>query len=196
MIDSQVEILKSENIALAVIKDQHLIDDPEFVGPGTGLIGGVFNFISAVTATLFGSDKPSSEFALTRKAMKRFAKLLTIKRVGLTYVINVDFESVSPEHAARIANGVADAYVGDALEAKYQSTKRAATWLQDRLKELRAQATAADRAVVTFKEKNNIVDTGGRLLNEQQLAELNSALVVARAQTAEPRPKWIGSNKY
>ena len=189
MIDSQVEILKSENIALSVIKDQHLVDDPEFVGPDTGLVAGVFNVITAVTATLFGSDGPSSEYALTRRALGRFAKRLTIKRVGLTYVINVDFKSVNPEHAARIANGVADAYVGDALEAKYQSTKRAAIWLQDRLKELRAQATAADRTVVTFKEKNNIVDTGGRLLNEQQLAELNSAQVMARAQTAEAQAK-------
>ncbi len=41
MVDSQVEILKSENIALSVIKDLHLIDDPEFVGPGGGLIGTV-----------------------------------------------------------------------------------------------------------------------------------------------------------
>src|SRR5260370_22722803 len=37
-VDSQVEILKSENIALAVIKELHLTEDPEFVGPSSGLI--------------------------------------------------------------------------------------------------------------------------------------------------------------
>ena len=189
MVDSQVEILKSENIALSVIKDLHLIDDPEFVGPGGGLIGAMFGLISSVTSSLFGSDEPTSEFALTRRALERFEKRLTIKRVGLTYVINIDYESLSPERAAQIANAIADAYVVDALEAKYQSTKRAAIWLQDRLKELRAQATAADRAVVNFKEKNNIVDTGGRLLNEQQLAELNSALILAQANTAEAKAR-------
>jgi succinoglycan biosynthesis transport protein ExoP len=189
MVDSQVEILKSENIALSVIKDLHLIDDPEFVGPGGGLIGAVFGLVSTVTSTLFGGDEPSSEFALTRRALERFENRLTIKRVLLTYVINIDYQSLSPERAAQIANGIADAYVVDALEAKYQSTKRAAIWLQDRLKELRAQATAADRAVVNFKEKNNIVDTGGRLLNEQQLAELNSALILSRAQTAEAQAR-------
>jgi len=188
MVDSQVEILKSENIALSVIKDLHLIDDPEFVGPGGGLIGAVFGLVSSVTR-LFSSDEPNSEFVLTRKALELFEKRLTIKRVGLTYVINIDYESLSPERAAQIANAIADAYVVDALEAKYQSTKRAAIWLQDRLKELRAQATAADRAEVDFKAKNNIVDTGGRLLNEQQLAELNSALVLAQAQTAEAKAR-------
>ena len=62
----------------------------------------------------------------------------------------------------------------DALEAKYQTTRRAANWLQDRLKELREQSATAQRAVVDYKAKNNIVESGGRLMNEQQLAELNS----------------------
>jgi succinoglycan biosynthesis transport protein ExoP len=188
MVDSQVEILKSENIALSVIKDLHLTEDPEFVNPGGGLIGAVFSLVSSV-ANIFSSDEPKSEFALTRQALELFEKRLTIKRVMLTYVINIDYESLSPGRAAQIANAVADAYVVDSLEAKYQSTKRAAIWLQDRLKELRAQATAADRAEVDFKQKNNIIDTGGRLLNEQQLAELNSALVLAQAQTAEAKAR-------
>jgi len=188
MVDSQVEILKSENIALSVIKDLHLTDDPEFVGPNGGLIGAVFGLVPSV-ANLFSSDEPTSEFVQTRKALEHFESQLKIKRVGLTYIIDIDYDSLSPERAAQIANAIADAYVVDALEAKYQSTKRAAVWLQDRLKELRAQATAADRAEVDFKAKNNIVDTGGRLLNEQQLAELNSALVLAQAQTAEAKAR-------
>ena len=99
--------------------------------------------------------------------------------------MEIDFQSIDPQRAATIANAIADAYVVDSLEAKYQSSRRAATWLQDRLKELRAQASDAERAVVEYKANNNIVDTGGRLLNEQQLAELNSALTSAQAVRAE-----------
>lgn len=185
MVDSQVEILKSENIAISVIKDLRLTEDPEFVGPGGGLIGAVTSLISK----LFASDEPRSEFELTRGALARFESSLTIKRIGLTYVIDINYQSLSPERAAQIANAVADAYIVDALEAKYQATRRAALWLQDRLKELRTQASAAERAVVDFKAKNNIVDTGGRLMNEQQLAELNSALIQARALTAEAQAR-------
>jgi polysaccharide biosynthesis transport protein len=189
IVDSQVEILKSEKIALAVIKELHLVNEPEFVGPRGGLIGAALDLISRAYNALFGSNGPPTEFALTQKAVQRFDSQLTVKRVALTYVIDIEFQSVDADRAARIANAVADAYILDSLEAKYQSTKRAASWLQDRLKELRAEATAADRAEVEFKAQNNIVDTGGRLLNEQQLAELNSALVMARAQTAEAQAK-------
>jgi polysaccharide biosynthesis transport protein len=43
--------------------------------------------------------------------------------------------------------------------------------------------------VLDFKKANNIVDTGGRLIGEQQLAELNSQIVIARAGTAEAKAR-------
>jgi succinoglycan biosynthesis transport protein ExoP len=185
MVDSQVEILKSENVELAVIRDLHLIDEPEFTQPGGGLVGTIISGIMS----LFPSD-PKSEYELTRTALAKFDNALIIKRVGMSYVIEISFQSISSDRSARIANAVAEAYIVDSLEAKYQASRRAATWLQDRLKELRAQASAADRSVVEFKAKNNIVDAGGRLLNEQQLAETNSALTIARAQTAEAQARY------
>src|ERR1700694_3651547 len=45
-VETQVEILKSENIALSVIKDMHLTDDPEFSGTGGGILGAIFNFFA------------------------------------------------------------------------------------------------------------------------------------------------------
>jgi len=88
LIDSQVEILKSENIAQAVIKDLHLLDDPEFTGPAGGLVGAVAAFVERLMP---GADSPRSQYALTRQAVTRFAKALTIKRLGLSYVMEIDF---------------------------------------------------------------------------------------------------------
>ncbi|WP_407192941.1 polysaccharide biosynthesis tyrosine autokinase [Bradyrhizobium sp. STM 3566] len=180
-VETQVEILKSENISLAVIRDLHLIDDPEFTGTGGALLGAV--------ARLVFSSSPASEFELTRKALEHFARNRVIKRLGTTYVMEIGFTSRDPAKAAKIANAIADAYIVDQLEAKYQATRRASVWLQDRIKELRAQATGAQKAVVDFKIANHIVNTGGRLINEQQLAEVNSQLVLAHAATAETKAR-------
>lgn len=184
-IETQVEILKSENISLAVIRDLHLIEDPEFAGSGAGILGAIVGSVSSVIS----NGRAFSEFELTRKALERFEKNRAIKRVGLTYVMEIGFTSRDPQKAAKIANAIADAYIVDQLEAKYQATRRASVWLQDRIKELRTQASAAQRAVVDFKTANNIVDTGGRLMNEQQLAEVNSQLIMAHAATAEARAR-------
>jgi len=180
-VETQVEMLKSETIALAVIKQLHLTEDPEFTSPGAGLIG---TLLSSVMG-LFASNEPSSEFTLSRAAVSTFESRLSVRRVGLTYIIMIGFRSFSPDRAAQIANAVADAYIDDQLEAKYQAARRAGSWLQDRLRELREQASTAERLVVAFKNKNDMVDAGGRTINEQQLAELNSELVLARSHTAE-----------
>ena len=187
MMDSQLEILKSENFALSIVKNLHLTQYPEFVEPSGGLIGIARNVISK----LFISNKnePKSEFELTRRAVHVFEDRLTVSRVGMTYVIEIGFKSIDPDRAAQIANAVADGFIVDQLEAKYQTIRGATAWLQDRLNELRGQASAAERAVVEYKTKNNIVDTGGRLINEQQLAELNTALVKARAAKAEAQAR-------
>ncbi|WP_439358120.1 polysaccharide biosynthesis tyrosine autokinase [Bradyrhizobium sp. DASA03007] len=184
-VETQVEILKSENISLAVIRDLHLTEDPEFTGSGGGLLGAIMGSVTG----LFSSGRAQSEFELTRKALGVFASNRTIKRLGLTYVMEIGFTSRDPQKAARIANAIADAYIVDQLEAKYQATRRASVWLQDRIKELRTQASAAQKSVVDFKSANNIIDTGKGLMNQQQLAEVNSQLIMAHASTAEAKAR-------
>lgn len=189
-VESQVEVLKSENIAAAVIKNLHLTEDPEFVGAERGLLGALIN---AVSSEIWPADQtPRSEFELFRSAMGAFQSRLTVNRIGLTYVIAIGFRSYNAARAAEIANAVADAYIVDQLDAKYNATRRASSWLQDRIKELRDQVSSAERAVVQFKTKNNIVSTGGTdkpLLGQQQVTELSSQLTIARAQTAEARAR-------
>ena len=185
MMDSQLEILKSENFALSIVKNLHLTQYPEFVESNGGLIGLVRNVISKLIISNKSISKkiePESESDLTRRAVQVLEDRLTVSRVGMTYAIEIEFQSIDPDRAAQIANAVADGFIVDQLEAKYQTIREATAWLQDRLNELRGQASAAERAVVEYKTKNNIVDTGGgHLINEQQLAELNTALVQARA---------------
>jgi succinoglycan biosynthesis transport protein ExoP len=176
-VDSQIEVLRSENIATAVIKDLHLTTEPEFVGSKPGILRTILGYLRPTV--------PASELELQQRAYGVFSNGLVAKRIGLTYVIEIGFLSLSPDRAAQIVNATADAYINDQLEAKYQATRRASGWLQDRIQELRQQASTAERAVLDFKKANNIVDTGGRLIGEQQLAELNSQMVLARAATSE-----------
>ncbi|TYO60837.1 polysaccharide biosynthesis tyrosine autokinase [Bradyrhizobium hipponense] len=185
MVDSQVELLKSEAIASKVIKDLKLVESSEFMSDGAGVLSTISNTISG----LFSESKPPTQEQLLRGALARFANGLSIKRVGVSYVIEISFQALSQEQAAQIANAVADDYIVDSLESKYQASRRAAVWLQDRLKELRSQASTAERTVADFKAKNNIIDAGGRLLTEQQLAEINTSLTTARSQRAEAQAK-------
>jgi succinoglycan biosynthesis transport protein ExoP len=191
-VDTQLEVIKSESIALAVIDKLQLNREVEFTSPAPGVVGRLLGLLSpfAVSgAPYVAGPPPAPDTQTARSALGVFQSGLSVWRAGLTYAIGIDFQSLDPDRAAEIANAVADAYVADTLHAKYETARRAAAWLQDRLKELREDASNAERAVVEFKAKNNIVDTGGRLMNEQQLSELNTALVERHTQTAEAKAR-------
>jgi succinoglycan biosynthesis transport protein ExoP len=178
-LESQIEILKSENIALAVVRKLHLTDDVEFGNQKPGMLG-----------TLLGSSQIVSDFARERRALGVLASQITAKRIGPTYVIEISFKSSNAERAAEVANAIADAYINDQLEGKYEATRRASVWLQDRLKELSDQATNTQRMVIEFKATNNIVDAGnGRTMNEQRVAEFSAQLNAARQRTAEAKAR-------
>ncbi len=70
-------------------------------------------------------------------------RLMSVRRIGVTNIIEVKVRTADPERSARLANALAQAYIGDQLEAKYETTRRGGAWLQNRLNELRDQATAA-----------------------------------------------------
>jgi succinoglycan biosynthesis transport protein ExoP len=163
LVDSQVQLLSSESIILPVIKSMNLARDSEFVGPpdalGALILWQIKEVINSFKQFIGLNDKSTvdTDTLLERAAAETFLKRLTPKREDVTYVIHIGFASEDPNKAARIANAVADTYFATTLEAKYRSTKMASQWLQDRLIELKGQATSADLALQNYKAANNIM---------------------------------------
>ena len=114
----------------------------------------------------------------------------TAARAGQGYVIGISVTSINPARAARLANAVADAYVVEKLDARFESAKRASAWLSDRLTELREQLRQSEEAVAKFRSDHNLVQTGGNLtFNQQQLSELNAKLVDAQSEVAQKKAR-------
>jgi succinoglycan biosynthesis transport protein ExoP len=189
LIQTQMAILKSSKVGRSVVEELRLYQDPEFVGSGPGLKDLIFDFF---TGLFRSAEKPAapSESLVKRRVLAALEDRLSITRVGQSYVIDITARSTNAEKAAQIANMVASAYIEDQLDAKYAATRQASNWLQERMRELEAQTSAQQLAVAEFREKNNIVDAGGRLINDQQLSELNSQLILARAATAQAKARY------
>lgn len=183
LVDSQVEVLTSDGLARDVVRTLGLENDPEFVGPKPGLIGWISRQVGAVMA-LFSSSGGGVDDPLAG-AVDTFSRNLVVKRTGLTYVITITYWSESPTKAALIANTVADTFLRQLLQAKYDAAKQTGAWLEERMEDLRKHANDAANAVETFKAQNNIIDTNHGLMNEQQLGEMNSQLAIASAAVAE-----------
>ena len=179
-LESQLEVLKSENLELKVVDELHLADDPEF-GKAAAI---------PIISDLFENRRPESEAWRRRNALRILDKHLTINQRGISFLIEINFESANPDRAAQIANAIAQTYITTQIEAKYQVTREGSRWLEGRIKELRDQVAAAEKAVIDYKGKKQIVDAGnGHLLTDQRLADLNGQLAVARAKTAQAQAR-------
>jgi uncharacterized protein involved in exopolysaccharide biosynthesis len=158
VVDSQVETIKSEKIAIAVINKLNLTQDPEF--SENGMVG---RLLSALT---FAERDTNSEQGQLRKTVVKFKRSLTVVRIGRSYVANILFTSKDPAKAARIANEVANAYIEDQLDAKALTTERAGSWMQKRLDELKEQMEAAAKRLQQFD--STVGATAEDALNKDQ----------------------------
>ncbi|MHB2170074.1 GumC family protein [Alsobacter sp. R-9] len=114
---------------------------------------------------------------------------MKVQRTGYSYVLTVQVTSTDPNKAARLANAIADAFVLEKLDARYEAARRASGWLSDRLADLREQLRTSEQAVAEFRQEHGLVASGAVTLNEQQVADLNGKLVAARAERAEKKTR-------
>src|SRR6185369_4234336 len=183
-VESEIETTKSEKVVLTVIRRLHLDEDPEFTSAGAGLKRRVLELLHIVPAVTID---PSAE-QVTRRALAAVADNLHVTRLGRSYIEQIAFTSLDSDKAARIANAFADAYIEDQLQAKFEATRRASVWLEQRIGELRQQASDAYKEVQDFKSQNGIIiGVDGKLASEVELDQLGIALAKARADTSQAR---------
>jgi polysaccharide biosynthesis transport protein len=183
-VESEIETTKSDKVALNVVRQLHLTDDPEFIGASSGLRSRLFSLFR------LSPERNLSNEEITRRVLTRLKENLRVTRLGRSYIEQIAFTSLDRDKAARIANAFADAYIEDQLQAKFEATHRASAWLEQRIGELRQQASDAYKAVQDFKSQNGIIiGIDGKLASEVELDQLGVALAKARADTSQARAK-------
>jgi len=163
-VESQMEVLKSDRVALAVIRDLNLTEESEFALPPPSLL-------SVMLATLTGEGPNIDQAARETYAADVFDDRLSVRRVGQSLVIEVAFRSEDPTKAAMIANAITGAYIKQDVQVKSEAAQRGGKWMSERLDELRQQSDEALRAYERFKlvgDKNSSSEP------QVKLAELES----------------------
>ncbi|MBZ8133271.1 GNVR domain-containing protein [Afifella sp. IM 167] len=197
-VENEIQILTSDKIVSTVADDLDLVHDPRFSNsvsdPLTGFVKGAKDWVRErfvdwgwLPHENFSPEE--SDFRRRREMIETLQETLEVRRAGLSYMLNVSYESAFPEMSAEIVNAFGKAYLSDKLESQFEFTQRANDWLASRVEELRQKASEANANVQDFRTKNGFIEAEGRLVSEQELSELNSQLVLAKAATASARAK-------
>ena len=186
LIESQTRVIASDAVLARVVESEKLINDPEFSDAAQY---GFSDWLMELTG--FGSsiDSDRHNAEKKREALRRLHEKLAVKRPAQTYVVEVAVSSRDAEKAATLSRAVAKAYITDQAESQADSTRQISALLQDRLAILRAKVLEADTKVQAFKQRHDIVATGGTLVNERHLSRLNDELLIAKNRMTEAGAK-------
>jgi polysaccharide biosynthesis transport protein len=193
-IESQIQVIRSRSLALRTIEALGLESDPEF-NPALREPGALAQFTEWLRGLAPGEpEEPSEEARLAleeTRLIESFSEALAVSRVGRSsYVISIAFTSEQPAKAARVANALAELYLVEQLEAKFEATERATDWLNERLGALRAEVEKSERLVEAYRSKHGLVVSQGITVDEQQLSEINAQLILGRSHLAESQARF------
>ena len=196
-VESEIEILRSRRLAEKVIRALKLYENPEFnpphaPAPAWHRFFAVRTYIPDslidVIAPAARQKVMTTEERLEQERVDiidRFLDRLSLQRAGRSRVIEIGFSASSAEVAAQVANKMADLYIVDQLEAKFEATKRATEWLSERVTALRQAVSSSESAVEAFRKNSGLIQGKGVTLASQQMSELNTQLILARTKRAE-----------
>ncbi len=123
-------------------------------------------------------------------AVQTLLRNLDIRTDGRSYVIYVEYDSLSPETASQVVNAIMESFVAWQIESSTKTMVETNNWLNERMNELRREVQAADQKVQEYRSNFSLVETRAGTVSAQQLNELNTQLSLARAARAEAEARY------
>jgi len=201
-IETELQILTSEQIARRVVRRLSLHENARFMESQTTLLGEFLSVPRATVstvlenaaalmsdglpdaATLANADIDPEVLAFEEAVGKLRANIHATSERG-SRVLRVRYTSASPRLSAQIANAVAESYIDDQLEAMDAASQRAVDWLRQRRDELRLQLEEVSRLVEAYREEHGLLGVDVDMLASAELERLSGDLIAARALVVE-----------
>lgn len=181
---SEAEIVRSSGLAMIVLTDLGLLNDPEWFAPSGQ--PSVSRFLSLNGAR---SNEP-----VVQSVNQSFLDSLNVQPITGSYVLSLRFKSRSPEKAARIANAFAKAYLDLPVKATPEEEAEAQKAMalhnriaasEDQLKSLtQARLSPPAEREELLRERDELAKRYGPL--HPRMIDINGKLAKLDAQSTSP----------
>ncbi len=208
VIASQVEVIQNLHSAERIVDRFDLDKDAEFnyslrpkstlASITSGIIGGIKGGIAFLIRPIFPAAADSlaadTDHAATPDDIHRAVVLavqdrITAEAIRQSHVIDVSFTSKSRTLASDVANELANLYISDQLELKFDAVKNANKWLETQARELQQQVQTNDNKIAAYRSRQGLTQGVVAGLATEEVSRLSSNLDQANndlAQAAGP----------
>jgi len=186
-LQTQLEILRSRTIAIAVADETNLFGNEAF--------------LDAMGEQVVSNAGPQQTLDEARREqiIKLLQDNLTLALPIDSRVVQISFDSSDARLAARVANSFADGFIRGNLQRRFNSSSYAREFLREQLEAAQLKLAKSERAAVNYAQSTDIVDTSGggtdatrkrSSLTVDSLVELNQKLAVVLAERISAEARW------
>ncbi|MEM7176215.1 MAG: polysaccharide biosynthesis tyrosine autokinase [Pseudomonadota bacterium] len=186
-INTEVEVLRSRGLLEKLARKLDLTDDPEFNAAlrDRPLPGRILRTLTGI------GDPPASEQAVFDEVVDTLLTKVSITNLRQSYVFRITALTEDSEKSARIANTLAELYVRDQLEIKFEATEQATSWLTDRVGQLQIALEEAEAAVKAFNAETELVSPEALALLNRNIKDLRDRLLAAQVTEAAAQSRVL-----
>ncbi len=179
-LDTEVRILKSDLLALQVIRQLNLDRRPEIAGKAGGATK------TSSPPLELTPDALQSDSTKTSDVLANFKGSLQVALVPNTRIIEIRYRSPDKNLAARVVNTLANTYVEQNFKTRFESTMQASDWLSKQLVDLQIKVETSQEKLVQYQKEHEILGTDEKQnITTAKLDELNRELTTAESVRME-----------
>jgi polysaccharide biosynthesis transport protein len=176
-LDTEVRILKSDLLALQVVRE-------------LGLDKAAKNSNSNGDLNLT-SDATNLDSPTTSAMLGGFKSGLTVNLLPNTRIIEIRYSSPDKELAANAVNTLISTYEEQNFKTRYESTMQASDWLSKQLADLQMKVETSQEKLVKFQKEHEILGTDEKQnIITDKLEELNKELTAAESTRMEKQAAY------
>lgn len=176
-LETQAQILQSDELATSVIRSLRLDLNPEIVGAKnlvkfakTGNTRSVELPPKSLDSSVEQQFLAAERTALETIALRNFHKSLSVGTVRGSRLIEISYACGSPRLAQQITNTLVSRFIDHNFQTRYLTTMQASQWLLGQLADLRQKVEESNQAVVAYQKHYGLVEENEKDGPSSQLA--------------------------
>ncbi|MEO1206383.1 MAG: GNVR domain-containing protein [Pseudomonadota bacterium] len=182
-VETQTRVLLSTKVLRRVVREENLIDDPEFVSDAP--VTPIDHLRLLLKRSGLRSEEDTGPPDLELTALRTLEERVWAQRQERTFVVNLGVWSSDRQKSVRLVDAIVQAFLEEQQNTTSGAARQAFDSLAARLEGLKQRVIESEQAVETFKRENNILSASGQLVNEQQLTAVSGQLIQARTRRAQ-----------
>lgn len=179
-INTEVEVMRSRGLIEKVVRRLDLLEDPEFnenLRPDPAIDIGAL--VRAARETVLGPQPepaPQTDRSEMEAVIDSVLLSVSVSNIRQSYVFKITVATESAEKSAELANTLAELYILEQLESKFEATEQATNWLTERVAQLQVQLEDAEATVKNFNAGVDLVSPEALTGLNRQIKELRDRL--------------------